>query len=65
MLGQFPLDNPDNRKFLHGWRNQPGMLGLRWPFINEAQQKHLLDGEYDWLWPIAARFCCRPQTLIL
>ena len=55
VLGQFPLDVPENRKLLHGWRDQPGMVGLRWPFINEAQQKRLLDGEYDWLWPVAAK----------
>ena len=55
VLGQFPLDVPENRKLLHGWCDQPGMVGLRWPFINEAQQKRLLEGEYDWLWPAAAK----------
>ena len=55
VLGQFPLDVPENRKLLHGWRDQPGMVGLRWPFINEKQQKQLLDGAYDWLWPLAAK----------
>ena len=55
VLGQFVLDKPENRELLHGWRNQPGMVGLRWPFINEAQQKKLLEGAYDWLWPIAAK----------
>ena len=27
VLGQFALDNPENRKLIHGWRNQPGMKG--------------------------------------
>jgi predicted TIM-barrel fold metal-dependent hydrolase len=55
ILGQFVLDVPENRKLIQGWRNQPGMMGLRWPFINEKQQKQLLDGAYDWLWPLAAK----------
>jgi predicted TIM-barrel fold metal-dependent hydrolase len=50
ILGQFPLD-PANRRLLHGWRNQPGMLGVRWAFIAEEQQKLLYDGSLDWLWP--------------
>ena len=37
IMGQFPLDNPANRALIKGWRNQPGMMGLRWPFIAEVQ----------------------------
>jgi predicted TIM-barrel fold metal-dependent hydrolase len=51
ILGQFPLQDPANRKLIHGWRNQPGMMGLRWAFIAEEQQKLLYDGSLDWLWP--------------
>ena len=53
ILGQFALDVPDNRKLIHGWRNQPGMLGLRWPFLQPAQRKLLDDGAAEWLWPAA------------
>ena len=53
VMGQFPLDNPDNRKLIHGWRHQPGMMGLRWPLLLEAQQKWLYDGSLEWLWPAA------------
>ena len=51
IMGQFALDVPENRKRIDGWRNQPGMVGLRWPFLQPAQQKMLMDGEIEWLWP--------------
>src|SRR6202020_3659971 len=37
VLGQFPLDVPENRKLLHGWRDQPGMGGVGVAFIKEGQ----------------------------
>jgi predicted TIM-barrel fold metal-dependent hydrolase len=55
VLGQFRLDVPENRKLIRGWRNQPGMMGLRWPFLQPAQQKMLLDGDADWVWPLAEK----------
>ncbi len=51
ILGQFPLQDPANRKLIQGWRNHPGMMGVRWAFIAEDQQKWLYDGSLDWLWP--------------
>ena len=53
ILGNFPLDDPDERKRIHGWRRQPGMMGLRWPFLQPEQQALLYDGSLDWLWPAA------------
>jgi predicted TIM-barrel fold metal-dependent hydrolase len=55
IMGQFPLTDPANRKLIHGWRNQPGMMGLRWAFLSEDQQKWLYDGSIDWLWPAAEK----------
>ena len=55
ILGQFALDVPGNRRLIDGWRNQPGMLGLRWPFLQSAQQKLLTDGAVEWLWPAAEK----------
>src|SRR5260370_40672170 len=51
VMGQFRLDDPGNRKLIHGWRKQPGMMGLRWSFLLAEQQKWLDDGSLDWLWP--------------
>ncbi|MBR1146841.1 amidohydrolase [Bradyrhizobium sp. AUGA SZCCT0431] len=53
IMGNFALENPDNRKLIHGWRKQPGMMGLRWPLLLEEHQKWLYDGSLDWLWPAA------------
>ena len=53
IMGNFTLDNPDERKRVHGWRRQPGMMGLRWPFLQPDQQARLYDGSLDWLWPAA------------
>ena len=33
VMGQFALDDPENRKLIHGWRDQPGMMGLRWALL--------------------------------
>jgi len=55
IMGQFPLQSPNNRKLIHGWRNQPGMMGLRWPLLLEEQQKWLYDGSLEWLWPAAEK----------
>jgi predicted TIM-barrel fold metal-dependent hydrolase len=55
IMGQFALDVPENRELIHGWRNQPGMMGLRWPFLQPPQQKMLRDGEVEWLWPAAEK----------
>ena len=54
ILGNFPLDQESSRGLVNGWKQQPGMLGLRFTF----QQPHMLswptDGTMDWLWPAAA-----------
>ena len=55
VLGQFPPEKPENHKLIHGWRNQPGMMGLRWALLSPEQQKWLHDGTLDWLWPAAEK----------
>jgi len=55
IMGQFPLDKPEQRSRVQGWLKQPGMLGLRWPLLTEEQQKWLHDGSLDWLWPAAEK----------
>src|SRR3982074_1327369 len=54
-MGQFPLDDPECRKRVHGWRNHPGMGGLRWPLLYPDQQKDLHEGKLDWVWPAAEK----------
>ena len=55
VMGQFPLDDPESRKRIHGWRNQPGMMGLRWALLYPDQQKALHEGKLDWVWPAAEK----------
>jgi predicted TIM-barrel fold metal-dependent hydrolase len=55
VMGQFPVDRPENRGLIQGWRNQPGMMGLRWALLSPEEQVWLRDGTLDWLWPAAER----------
>jgi predicted TIM-barrel fold metal-dependent hydrolase len=55
ILGNFPLTEPGAKDRIEGWKDQPGMLGLRYIF-NEPQEKAWLEGhEMDWLWSSAER----------
>src|SRR6516162_9696380 len=51
ILGHFPLDKPESRSLIDGWKSRPGMLGLRFFFLQPHQQNWLSDGTMDWLWP--------------
>lgn len=54
IMGSLPLDEPDaSRTRVARWRQQPGMLGLRWTFLHEPERQWLEDGTLDWLWAAA------------
>jgi predicted TIM-barrel fold metal-dependent hydrolase len=55
VLGKFPLDRPESRTLIDGWKRLPGMLGLRFTFLDPVQQSWPADGTIDWLWPAAER----------
>jgi predicted TIM-barrel fold metal-dependent hydrolase len=55
ILGYFPLDRPESRTLIDGWKNRPGMLGLRFALVLPEQQTWHADGTMDWLWPAAER----------
>jgi predicted TIM-barrel fold metal-dependent hydrolase len=55
ILGFFDVSRPENRSLIHGWKNQPGMLGLRFAFLRPGEESWLVDGTTDWLWPAAER----------
>ncbi len=38
ILGNFPLDQPESRNLIPNWKQQPGMLGLRFTFQQPHQQ---------------------------
>jgi len=51
VLGQLPLDQPESRSKIAGWKDQPGMLGLRFGFTRPHMLLWPTDGTMDWLWP--------------
>jgi predicted TIM-barrel fold metal-dependent hydrolase len=55
VLGKVPLDRPESRALIEGWTRQPGMLGLRFVFLQPHQKSWPTDGTIDWLWPAAER----------
>ncbi len=55
ILGHFPLDRPESRALVEGWKSRPGMLGLRFTFLQPHQRTWPVDGTVDWLWPAAER----------
>ena len=52
-LGWFPLNDPSQRKRIETWKQQPGMLGLRWSLTRPGQETWHEDGTMNWLWPAA------------
>ena len=55
VMGRVPLDKPEGRKMLEGWKDQPGMLGVRLTFHHEWDVVWMKDGTADWFWPAAER----------
>jgi predicted TIM-barrel fold metal-dependent hydrolase len=53
IMGSLPLEQPDSRARIATWRQQPGMLGLRYTFLHDPARKWLQDGTLDWLWAAA------------
>ena len=55
ILGHFAVEKPENHGLIDTWKQQPGMLGLRFTFNQPHQQSWWTDGTLDWLWPAAER----------
>src|SRR4051812_20731765 len=55
ILGNFPLEESGGAARLLHWKEQPGMLGLRYIF-NEPRHAAWLEGDaLEWLWSRAER----------
>lgn len=52
VMGRISLKNPKSAELLAGWKQQPGMLGVRLTFLGNAAP-WLTDGTADWFWPAA------------
>jgi predicted TIM-barrel fold metal-dependent hydrolase len=55
IMGSVPLEQPESRTRIARWRDQPGMLGLRYTFLRDPARQWLADGTLDWLWAAAER----------
>ena len=53
ILGSLPLDEASSCSRIATWRDQPGMLGLRYVFLHDPEKQQLHDGELEWLWSAA------------
>jgi len=53
IMGSVPLDEPHSRPLIAKWRDQPGMLGLRYTFLSDPARQWVEDGTLDWLWAAA------------
>ena len=53
VMGRLAVADPKSRGLVAGWRDQPGMLGMRLSFARGAAGRYLSDGTADWLWPEA------------
>jgi predicted TIM-barrel fold metal-dependent hydrolase len=59
ILGHLAVERPENRALIDTWKQQPGMLGLRFTFNQPHQQSWWTDGTVDWLWPAPNAPVCR------
>jgi L-fuconolactonase len=50
IMGRLPIEKPESRGLVDGWRQQPGMLGVRLTFHRGPYRSWLTDGTADWLW---------------
>src|SRR3970040_2504629 len=55
ILGFFDVSRPENRSLIERWKDQPGMLGLRFAFLRPGEGNWLVDGTADLLMPAAGR----------
>ena len=55
VMGRISLQDPKSAALLPGWKNQPGMLGLRVSFNTPETLAWLSDGTADWFWPAAEK----------
>jgi predicted TIM-barrel fold metal-dependent hydrolase len=53
IMGSVPLDQPESRGRIASWRDQPGMLGLRFGFIGDRERQRVQEGALEWLWTAA------------
>ncbi|MEQ1776445.1 MAG: amidohydrolase family protein [Burkholderiales bacterium] len=69
VMGRFDPTLPESRTLIPTWKQQPGMLGMRFTFHRPVLQPLLTEGIVDFLWPQAEKAAVPvmmylPQTLM-
>jgi predicted TIM-barrel fold metal-dependent hydrolase len=54
-MGRLDPEAPASRTAIATWRNQPGMLGLRFSVHRPFLRPLLVEGRADWVWPEAEK----------
>ena len=55
VLGYFDPKDPASRTRITRWREQPGVVGLRFAFLRKGEDTWLTDGTMDWVWAAAEK----------
>ena len=55
VMGRLDPEAPASRGLIATWREQPGMLGLRFTLHRPLLRPLLTEGHLDWLWPEAEK----------
>jgi L-fuconolactonase len=55
VMGRMAIEQPENEALVAGWRNQPGMMGLRLTFKREWAKPLIFEGKAEWFWSAAER----------
>ncbi|WP_027345028.1 amidohydrolase family protein [Hamadaea tsunoensis] len=53
VMGRVPLTEPGHARLLPGWRDAPGLLGVRVTLHREPLRGAFLDGATEWFWAAA------------
>lgn len=56
VMGRLSLTNPESRRKIARWKEEPHMLGIRMVFSRGQSASWLNDGSADWFWDAAERY---------
>ncbi len=56
IMGRASVNRAESEPLFERWKDQPGMLGLRYTFHTPEQRRWLAEGTVDWLWAAAEKY---------
>ncbi len=56
VMGRLAINKPESRDLIPGWKQQPGMLGIRMTFHQGRGPLWLEDGTAEWFWDAAEQY---------